>query len=252
MPEDEPLIVEVRDDGVAWIRFNRPDYRNALDADQWDRLARALGELADNRAVRCLVITGADQVFAAGGDLKRLLNELDEPGGPKAFRDRIHRCLDALYSFPRPTIARVNGAAIGGGLELAIACDIRIAVQSAKWGMPAARFGMVMAVTDFKRLASVVGIDRARFLAITADVISGEEAHRIGLVHELVAEADLGSATERWVGRICKMEPEAVEWFRRAGRALESGDDLGPLKAFEEECLRRLEFRGRVEAFIAK
>jgi enoyl-CoA hydratase/carnithine racemase len=252
MQSDEPLLVEVRDGGAAWITINRPEQRNALDAEQWDRLAAALARLAGDSAVRCLVITGAKEAFAAGGDLKRLLAELDAPDGPATFRDRIHRCFDGLCSFPRPTIARVNGAAIGGGLELAIACDIRIAVQSAKWGMPAARFGMVMAATDFTRLASIVGIDRARFLAITADVMDGEDAHRIGLAHELVAAADLDSATERWTRRICGMEPEAVAWFRRAALTLEKGDKLASLGAFEEDCLRRPEFRRRVEEFLRK
>ena len=252
MRADEPLLVEVRDEGAAWITFNRPDQRNALDAEQWDRLAAALSRLAGDSAVRCLVVTGAKDAFVAGGDLKRLLNEIDAPNGPSAFRERIHRCFDALCSFPRPTIARVNGAAIGGGLELAVACDIRIAVQSAKWGIPAARFGMVMAAPDFTRLASIVGIDRARFLAITADVIAGEEAHRIGLVHELVAANDLDSAIERWVRRICGMEPEAVSWFRQAALGLEKSADLESLRPFEEECLRRPEFRRRVEEFLRK
>ena len=252
MQTDAPLLVEVRDDGSAWITFNRPQERNALDADQWDRLAEALVRLASNSEVRCLVITGAKQAFAAGGDLKRLLNELDGPNGPTAFRARIHNCLDALSSFPRPTIARINGPAIGGGLELAVACDIRVAVQSAKWAMPAARFGMVMAINDFTRLASVIGIDRARFLAITAQVIEGEEAHRIGLVHELVTAADLDAATERWVRRVCGAEPEAVAWFRQVALGLEKNKELQPLRYFEEDCLRRPEFRRRVGEFLLK
>lgn len=252
MSSDQALLLDVRDSGVAWITFNRPAQRNALDSEQWERLSAALAELAKSRDVRCLVITGAENAFAAGGDLKRLIAELDMPDGAGAFRRRIHRCFDALYSFPWPTIARINGPAIGGGLELAIACDIRIAVRSAKWGMPAARFGMVMAMSDFRRLASIVGIDRARFLAITADVIGSEEAYRIGLAHELVMPDELDAAVDRWTSRILAMEPEAVAWFRQAALRLQDHGDPASLIPFEEACLKSPEFRRRVEEFMRK
>lgn len=252
MATDDPLLVEVRDGDIGWITFNRPAQRNALDSEQWDRLHDALQRLAVEPALRCLVLTGAEEAFAAGGDLKRLLAELDRADGAATFRHRLHRCFDGLYKFPRPTIARINGAAIGGGLELAIACDIRIAVRSAKWGMPAARFGMVMAASDFERLASIVGIDRARFLAITAEIIGGEEAYRIGLVHELADIDHLDAAVARWVGRLRGMEPEALAWFRQAALRLQRGEDLSPLLPFEEACLNRAVFRQRVEEFIRK
>lgn len=252
MSADQALLLDMREGGVGWITFNRPAQRNALDSEQWERLSAALENLANNSDLRCLVITGAENAFAAGGDLKRLIAELDMPDGAGAFRRRIHRCFDALYSFPRPTIARINGPAIGGGLELAIACDIRIAVRSAKWGMPAARFGMVMALSDFQRLASIVGVDRARFLAITADVIGGDEAYRIGLAHELVASDELDAAVDRWTSRILAMEPEAVAWFRQAALRLQDHGDAAPLLPFEDACLQRPEFRRRVEEFLKK
>lgn len=252
MTDAEALLVECRNDGVATITFNRPTLRNALDADQWDRLAETLARLDGESGVKCLVITGAGEVFAAGGDLKSLLSELASEGGPARFRSRIHRCMNALYRFHAPTIAKVNGPAIGGGLELAIACDIRIASEAARFAMPAARFGMVMAFADFARLASILGIDRARFLAITGEVIDGAEAYRVGLVHQLLAAAELDTAVDRLVRRMIGMESESVAWFRRAAGTLELGEDPTPLRAFEEACLARDEFRRRVEAFMRK
>ena len=252
MSAAEPLVVERRPDGVASITFNRPKLRNALDADQWDNLALALSTLQADESVKCVVLTGAGEVFAAGGDLKSLLAELADADGPTRFRERIHRSLRALYEFRVPTIAKVNGPAIGGGLELAIACDIRIASESARFAMPAARFGMVMARHDFARLASIVGIDRARFLAMTGEIIDGKEAFRIGLVHQVTAPAELDGTTERMTRRILGMEPEAIAWFRRAATSLETGRDLEPLRDFEETCLRRDEFRRRVEEFMRR
>lgn len=252
MSTDEPLMVTVEGGGVARIVLNRPQQRNALDGAQWDRLGEALVRLAQDRTVRCLVITGRERAFASGGDLTTLLQELDEEGGAARFRKRIARCLGGLSRFPWPTIARLNGPAIGGGLELAIACDLRIAARGVKFGMPAARFGMVMARADFSRLASIVGIDRARFLAITADVIDGDEALRIGLVHQLVDEAKLDETTDSWISKLCAMEPGAVAWFRRAALLLERCEDLSSLAAFEEKCLMQPEFRQRVEAFLKR
>src|SRR5260221_10336391 len=164
MTDVESLLIDRRSDGVATITLNRPNLRNALDAEQWERLTEAIVRLDADQSLRCLMITGAGDTFAAGGDLKSMRAELDSARGPAKFRDRIHHCLDALYRFHTPTIARVNGPAIGGGLELAIACDIRIVSESVRFAMPAARFGMVMAYADFARLAGIVGVDRARFL----------------------------------------------------------------------------------------
>ena len=252
MTGSDALLVSRRDDGAAIVTLNRPSLRNALDADQWERLAGALAELDSDPAVRCLVITGAGDIFAAGGDLKSMLAELGTPGGPAKFRQRIHHCLGALYRFRAPTIAQVNGPAIGGGLELAAACDIRIASVAARFAMPAARFGMVMAYADFARLAGILGVDRARYLALTGDIIDAAEGYRIGLVHQVVPAGELGDATEKLVRRILGMEPEAVAWFRRAAATLSAGSDPTPLLPFEDACLTRAEFRDRVEAFMRK
>jgi enoyl-CoA hydratase/carnithine racemase len=252
MNDVDALLIDRRPDGVGTITLNRPNLRNALDADQWERLTEAIVRLDADQSLRCLMITGAGDTFAAGGDLKSMLAELDSERGPAKFRDRIHHCLDALYRFHTPTIARVNGAAIGGGLELAIACDIRIVSESARFAMPAARFGMVMAYADFARLAGILGVDRARFLAITGEIIDGAEAFRIGLAHQLVSPTELDTVVEKLMRRMTAMEPEAVAWFRSAASTLEAGGDAAPLKAFEEACLTRDEFRRRVDAFMRK
>lgn len=247
----EPLLTEISETGVAVVTFNRPELRNAIDAAQWDRLGDRLDELAANAAVRCLAMRGNGGSFAAGGDLKTLLKELETIEGVRAFRARIGRCLSALRRFPRPTIAYVDGPAIGGGLEIAVSCDIRIASPAAKFGMPAARFGMVMAREDFIRLASVVGVDRARFLAITTEVIDAATAHAIGLVHEIAPSGGI-EALAKWTRRMLAIEPEALAWFRNAALALEQRADLADLAALEEECLMRPEFRRRVEDFLKR
>jgi enoyl-CoA hydratase/carnithine racemase len=243
--------VEIDAAGVGRITFNRPKERNALDAAQWDRLGDALETLAGEGTLRCLVVGGRDRAFAAGGDLTSMLAELDAHGAER-FRQRIHRCLQALYAFPVPTIAKINGPAIGGGLEIAIACDVRIGARGIRFGMPAARFGMVMARDDFTRLAAIVGVDRARFLTLTAEIVDDAEALGIGLVHRLVDADSLDKTVEGWVNRILDIEPEAASWFRRAAGMIERGEQLGPLQPFENACLERREFRDRVRSFIGR
>lgn len=252
MSDDRPLVTEVREDGVAILTFDRPAERNALDAPQWERLARALEDLAANPAVRCLIVTGRGQSFAAGGDLKTMLDELQTEADAKAFRDRLARCFSALCHFPRPTIASINGPAIGGGLEIAMSCDVRVASTSVRFGMPAARFGIVMAQAEFARLVGIVGLDRARFMAITGEIIAAEQALSFGLVHEVHPPEALAEAAEKWAKRLLAMDPEAVSWFRNTAAAMEAATEQSVDPAFEFGCLLRPEFRRRVESFLRK
>jgi enoyl-CoA hydratase/carnithine racemase len=247
----ERVIVAV-DGAVARITLNRPERRNALDAAAWEELAGAIEGLRDRGGLGCVVLTGAGDAFAAGGDLGTMLAELRSPDGARRFRDRIARCLDGLAELPMPTIAAVNGPAIGGGLELAVACDVRIAAASASFAMPAARFGMVMAAEDFARLAAVVGVDRARYLAISAEQVDAAEAHRIGLVHLLTDDGELEDAVGRMARRLCRMVPEAVAWFRRAATGLTPALADPELERFEAECLTSEPFHERVEGYLAR
>ncbi len=252
MNSSPPLTQSIDENGVARLTFNRPGQRNALDASLWESLGHRLEQLAFNPDVRCLVITGAGEAFAAGGDLKTLLAELKDEAAAKAFRARLHRCFEAICHFPHPTIAAVNGPAIGGGLEIAISCDIRVAARTVRFGMPAARFGMVMAQADFARLANIVGIDRARFLTMTGEVIDADEGFRIGLVHELADSEKLEAAVARWQKRLAAMEPQAVRWFRKVSWAMEATPEQSELATFETDCLVRPELRRRIEEFLRK
>ncbi len=133
-----------------------------------------------------------------------------------------------------------------------MSCDVRVASTTVRFGMPAARFGIVMARAEFTRLVSIVGLDRARFMAITGEIIAAEQALAFGLVHEVCAPAALVEATERWARRLVSMEPEAVSWFRKTAAAMEAAAEASLDPAFEIGCLLRPEFRQRVAAFLRK
>lgn len=250
----DAIVVEQLDEGITQVVLNRPDRRNALDAAQWEALTGELDALATSDKVACLVVTGAGSAFASGGDIDRFLDEVAAPDGPRAFRERVHACLAALAAFPAPTIAKVNGPAIGGGMELATACDVRIAARRAAFAIPAVAFGMVMALPDFLRLAATVGVDQARYLTMTGASIDADEAYRIGLVHQVVDTADLDGAAAKVARRLSGVGRDAALWFRRAAETAMGppGPDLTPLRLFEQECLTSDEFRARVSAFLER
>lgn len=227
------------------ILLDAVEKRNALDAAMWSELADRLREAADT-AARFLVLRGAGPSFCAGGDLKAMRTELRAPQGPEQFRARIHDCLDQLYRFPAPTVASVQGSAVGGGLELALACDLRVVAASSVFRMPAARFGMVMAVPELRRLAAVVGWSWARAIVITAAPIDSERAHRIGLAHYVCPDEELVDATQAVLDGLADMEPDAVRWSRRALTALAAGEPTDDLLEFETACFRRSEFWDRL------
>jgi len=228
------------------ILLNAPEKRNALSGEMWDELAARLEEAAAMQPA-FLVITGAGKSFCAGGDLRAMQKELAAPDGPETFRKRIGDCFNALTSFPATTVASINGAAVGGGLEIAVACDLRIGTTDMIFRMPAVRFGMVMALPELQRLTAVVGWSWARAIALTGIEIDADTASRIGLAHEIVAPSELEQLTEKFIDMITGLEPEAARWTRLATDALIPPlPDAAELEDFEVGCFRRDEFWSRI------
>jgi enoyl-CoA hydratase len=187
-------LVEVGIEGhVATIALANPERRNVLDAVMAAALREAAERVEGEREVRCVVLTGSGDVFAAGADIGEI--ERASTGENLDYNRRLRAAVDAVASLPVPTIAAVNGHAVGGGLELALACTLRVASASAKLGMPEARLGIVPATGGLARLPRLIGRSRAARLLLTGDLLTGEEAERIGLVdvaapaEEVLAEA---------------------------------------------------------------
>src|SRR2546423_5996159 len=170
---------EVRDRiGIATI--DRPERRNALNADLCNQL---LDHLQAEPDLRSVVITGAgDKAFSAGADLVLRTEDASEPGGGDTFRPAFDRLLDAIVDYPAPVLAAVNGPAIGAGMQLAVACDLRIALFTATFSIPAARLGVFLSPANLQRLATLVGQGAARDLLLTARTLDADEAAAVGLV----------------------------------------------------------------------
>ena len=217
-----PVLIE-RLDSVAVVTLNRPDKRNALDLAMRAAIASAFSELDADEQVRAIVVTGGDKVFAAGADLKLLVDkgaqdvaELDLP----AYWAPLARCR-------KPVIAAVSGYALGAGCELALMCDIIVADRSARFGQPEANVGIMPGAGGTQRLVRVLGKQVASLMLMTGEPLNGERAYQLGLVSELAGE---GAALERALAlaqAASRLPPKALHAIKRA---LSQGADL-PLDA---------------------
>lgn len=188
-PSDEPLAV-THEGSVATLWLNRPAKRNAVTEAMWAGITAVTAELAAERSVRVLVVRGAGEHFCAGADIGELSGLADR----RAYNEVNRAADDALAAFPRPTIAFIQGSCVGGGAEIAISCDLRIAESSARFGITPARLGIVYPSFALERAVAVIGPAAAKHLLYSAELIGAERAHHIGLVHEVL---DPGLAAER-------------------------------------------------------
>ncbi|MFF5251038.1 enoyl-CoA hydratase/isomerase family protein [Streptomyces leeuwenhoekii] len=182
----EPQLVHSVTDSVATVVIRNPAKRNAMTAAMWRALPPLLDGLAADPAVRALVLTGADGTFCAGADIASLQGSAREAQGLAVAAE------EALAAFPKPTLAAVRGHCVGGGAQLAAACDLRFAEEGALFGVTPARLGVVYSASATRRLVSLVGPATAKYLLFSAELIDARRALRTGLVDEVVPEGELG------------------------------------------------------------
>jgi methylglutaconyl-CoA hydratase len=206
----DPVRSERSSAGVVTLTLDRPDRRNAFDDALIEALRDTLDRLADDRAVRAIVLTGAGKTFSAGADLDWMRRAADFGHAENLADARAFEAmLAALDTFPRPTIARVNGPAIGGGVGLIAACDIAIASERAVFAMSEVRLGILPAVVaPFVRRA--IGERACRRLFLSAERFDAAEARRLGLLHEVVAEGALDAAVAAMLEQVLEGGPEAL------------------------------------------
>ncbi|NUK71546.1 enoyl-CoA hydratase/isomerase family protein [Streptomyces lunaelactis] len=182
----EPKLHHSVVDGVATVVISNPDKRNAMTAAMWRALPELLGQLAADDAVRAMVLTGEGSTFCAGADI----SSLREPG--EAPQSLAVRAEEALAAFPKPTLAAVRGYCVGGGCQLAAACDLRFAEEDALFGVTPAKLGIVYPASSTRRLVALVGPAAAKYLLFSGELIGTERALRTGLVDEVLPAGELG------------------------------------------------------------
>ncbi|MGH9397873.1 MAG: enoyl-CoA hydratase/isomerase family protein [Terriglobia bacterium] len=205
----ETLLYETRD-GISTITLNRPDKLNALNHTVLRELRHCFESIETDVSVRAVIITGAgDRAFAAGADVKELAS-LDANAGKEAAR-RGQRVFELIENLGKPVIAAIRGYALGGGCELAMACTLRIAAESARFGQPEVKLGLVPGYGGSQRLPRLVGKGRALEMILTGEPVSAQEAYRIGLVNRVVADADLMATVQAVARKIISQAPVAVK-----------------------------------------
>lgn len=208
--QPEPVRIEVPRPGVVQVTLNRPEVHNALDEALIAALTEAVGAASADAHVRAVVLTGAGASFCAGADLAYMARTAALPREDNvADAQRLQRLMQALHECPKATIARVNGAAIGGGVGLLAACDLAVAADTARFGLSEVRLGLVPAVIG-PYVLEKVGVGAARALFITGRRLAAQEALRIGLVQEVVPRQELDAAVDAMLEMVLKAGPGAI------------------------------------------
>jgi enoyl-CoA hydratase len=240
-------------DGVALVKFNRPKAYNALNMATMTELDQVMGKLDKDPDVKVIVLTGEGKAFAAGADI----SEMKEMSGleARAFALRTQRILARFENLDKPVIAAINGYALGGGCEVALACDLRYAAENAKIGQPELKLGVIPGWAGTQRLARLVGIGKAKEMIYTAEPVDGKEAERIGLVNKAVAPEELMDVVMEVAQKLIATGPVAL---RMAKTVINRGMDssLCTATSYEAEafglCFSSGETKEGMSAFLEK
>jgi enoyl-CoA hydratase/carnithine racemase len=248
----EKLILDEPAEDVARLTIANPERRGALDHELLD----ALGEHTRTLQARCLVIRGTGAVFSAGYDIGGFDEGQFEEAAERLVAHPFQEALDALDAYPYPVVGQLNGHAIGGGLELALACDIRIAASGIKVGMPPAKLGLIYSHTGLRRFIDVCGVANTAELFYVGRNVDAERAERMGLVNEVVDAAELDEHVLGLAAEIAANAPLSLTGNKRVIRTLRSqplpAEVERELVELRESCFRSEDFREGVRAFAEK
>ena len=220
----DSVLIERPTEGVGLIRINRPEARNALNMEVRKLIAKHLTEMGEDDAIRCIVLTGNDKSFAAGADIK----EMAGAGTIEMLARGTHKLWRTIAACPKPVIAAVNGFALGGGCELAMTCDIIVAGESAKFGQPEVKIGIIPGGGGTQRLPRAVGKYKAMRYVLTGDLFSAKEAFDMDLVSELVPDAEVEKRAVEMAKQIAELSPLAIQQAKEAVlRGMDAALDTG-------------------------
>jgi enoyl-CoA hydratase/carnithine racemase len=250
-----PHLAVTRDGGVATVELRRPDKHNAISFAMWHAFGRLMPLLAEDDDVDVVVLRGTPGgPFSAGADIAEFTTLRSDPEGARRYGEAVEAGEQALIRFPKPTVALVEGFAIGGGTQLAVACDLRVCERGSRFGVTPAKLGIVYALGSTARLVEVVGPAWARWILLTGDLVDAETALRIGLVHEVVepgqveARALQLAATMSSRARVSLEGGKAMVDRAVAGRLAEDDE----VRALYARSWGSAEYAEGVAAFLSK
>jgi enoyl-CoA hydratase/carnithine racemase len=251
------LVLDEPAEAVARLRLNNPDKRNPLDHEVLDAIAETLPALERGIDVRCVLITGTGDAFSAGYDIGGIPEQSFAEDAEALVAHPFHAAMEAVSAHPFPVVAAINGHCLGGGLELAVRCDLRICAAGAKLGMPPAKLGLIYGHTGLERFIDAIGVARTRELFLAGRNLSAERAERIALVNEVVADEEIEEASLALASEIAANAPLAMRGNKRAIEALARAARLDPevereLIELRRSCFASEDFREGIRAFAEK
>jgi len=251
------LLLDQPAEAVTRLTISNPERRNALDHEILDAIAEVLPQLHRGIENRCVLITGAPPLFSAGYDIAGIPEQSFERDAEALVAHPFHAAMEAIAKHPWPTVAAINGHCLGGGLELAITCDLRICAAGAKLGMPPAKLGLIYGHTGLRKFLDVVGLARTKELFLTGRNLDAARADEIGLVNEVVAAEELESEAVALAAAIAENAPLSMRGNKQAINLLNDLAELTPqqeagLVALRESCFESDDFREGIRAFGEK
>ncbi|MDA7579262.1 enoyl-CoA hydratase [Alphaproteobacteria bacterium] len=251
----EKMLSRVKD-GVGYITFNNPEKHNAVSIEMWDALEQILDGFRSSKDIRVIVLNGAGgKAFVSGADISKFDKERSSKEAVLSYNKRTQKVYENLETFPKPTIAMIDGYCIGGGLNLAVCCDIRICSEKSKFAMPAAKLSLGYPFSSIKRLFDVMGPGMAKHFMFTAEKISASEALACGLVQKLVSEDSIDSYVKDYALNIANNAPLTIKAMKQIGIEISKNSDERDLLLCEKlasACFDSEDYKEGRKAFMEK
>jgi enoyl-CoA hydratase/carnithine racemase len=247
-------ILAARDGDIATITLNRPERLNALNREMWQALGDTLRQLSADETLRCIVLRGAGgKAFAAGADIAEFAVERADAQQAKGYGELIHATMQAVAQCRHPTVALIEGACVGGGLEIAAMCDMRVCGNSSRFGVPISKLGLTMGYGELAGLLALVGRAVALEILLEGRVFTADEAYRKGLVNRVVPDMEVEKESYALARRIADGAPLVARWHKQFIERLTPGVDIPPADWDEGfACFDTEDYREGVRAFMAK
>lgn len=245
-----------KEGGIGYVTFNNPERHNAVSLEMWEALSDYLADFASDKAIRVVVLTGAGgKAFVSGADISKFESERSSKEAIDRYNVAVDKANTAVYEFPKPTIAMIRGYCIGGGVGLALCCDLRICSDNSKFGVPAAKLGLGYGYKGIKKLVDLVGPSFAKEIFFTARQFTAAEAQVMGLVNRVLPEAELESYVKNYAETISGNAPLTVNSVKFiVGQTVkdESGRDLRKCDELVAQCFASSDYIEGRTAFMEK
>jgi len=249
----ESILVE-RDGAIATVSLNRPEKLNAMTRPMWQALGEAMDRLSADDSIRCVVLRGAgEKAFSPGNDIAEFETERANRSQAIAYGQTMHEAARAITDCRHPTLARIHGICVGGGLEIAALCDLRICGESSRFGAPIKNLGLVMAYPEMSPLVRLVGASVALEILFEGRIFGAQEAREKRLVNRVVADDRVAAECDETAQRIAEGAPLVARWHKKFARRLADPAPLTEAEYLEAfDCFDTEDFRTGYQAFLAK